>query len=354
MGKQRGVMFVIGVLGAAILLGVAGQGVASPLAVDASRATPVMNYLPYVSFQPDWQWQPGGLGDRTVRDLLGSETATYAGVEPGGVWRAGDCTLDWQSRGLADQSVFALAQTANGHLYAGTFGSGVFRSTNSGQTWQAASSGLGDPRVYGLATHAADPILLAAGFDRGLYRSTNGGGTWQRSAPNDLNELNAVLFDPGLPAVAYAGTYQRGIYKSTTTGASFAPASTGLPAQASVWVIAAVRASNATTITLGTNDGVYLSTDAGSHWRPAGLHGQEVRALAGDPSDAAHWFAGTRTAGVWETTDAGATWRDISRGLPAARAVYAVRVMPAPCSLLVAGTSDGVYRRPVWLRSDAE
>lgn len=352
MGKQPVVTLLMVAALLIAITGAVGPGTLSGPAAHAFVSTPVNSYLPYVAFQPAWQWQPAGLAGHTVRTLLASQTTTYAGVEPGGIHRAADCTLTWQSRGLLDQSVFALTQTVDGHLYAGTFGGGAYRSTNSGQTWQSASNGLGDLRIYGLAAHPNEVIILAAGYENGLYRSTNGGGSWQRSAPNDLNELNAALFDPRLSTVAYAGTYRRGLYRSIDTGATFAPSSAGLPVQASVWAIAAAQSSAVTTITLGTSDGVYRSTDDGGHWQLIGLPGQEVRALAYDPDDAAHWFAGTRMRGIWETTDGGTTWRDISRGLPAQGAVYALRLFVTPCRQLVAGTSAGVYRRPVWLQSN--
>lgn len=347
--------FVITLVGWVIVVVLASMGVREvPLSGVSSPtvSTPAVVYLPYVPHQP--YWQPAGLAGHTVRALLGSGSTTFAGVEPGGVYRAADCALAWQPRGLADQSVFALVQAVDGRLYAGTFGGGVYRSTDSGQAWQTVNRGLSDPRIYGLAAHPSLPTLLAAGYDRGMYRTTNGGDLWQRSAPNDMNELNAALFDPGLPAIAYAGTYQRGLYKSNDTGATFMPSSTGLPAQVSVWVIAAVQASGVTTVTLGTSDGVYVSTDNGSRWQSIGLRGEEVRALAPDPGDAAHWFAGTRAAGVWETTDAGATWRNINQGLPPQRAVYALRLLPGPCSQLAVGTNDGVYRRPVWMHTNSE
>ncbi len=352
MGKQPVMTLIIGIAVLIVMTGAAGPGMASQPEASTVVSTPVASYLPYVAFQPDWQWQPAGLMGHTVRALLGSEEATFAGVEPGGIYRAADCALTWQPRGLLDQSVFALTQTVDGHLYAGTFGGGAYRSTNSGQTWQSASNGLGDLRIYGLAAHPNEVIILAAGYENGLYRSTNGGGSWQRSAPTDLNELNAALFDPRQPTVAYGGTYRRGLYRSIDTGTTFAPSGAGLPAQSSVWAIAAEQSSAVTTLTLGTSDGVYRSTDDGGHWQLIGLPGQEVRALAYDPDDAAHWFAGTRTRGIWETTDGGTTWRDISRGLPAQAAVYALRLFATPCRQLVAGTSAGVYRRLVWLPSN--
>ncbi len=352
MGKQPVVTLIMVAALLSAITGAVGPGTLSGPAAHASVSTPVNSYLPYVVFEPDWKWQPAGLAGHTVRTLLASQTTTYAGVEPGGIYRAADCSLTWQSRGLLDQSVFAVVQAFNGHLYAGTFGGGVYRSTNSGHTWQSVNSGLGDLRIYGLAVHPADIIILAAGYENGMYRSTNGGGSWQRSAPTDLNELNAALFDPRQPTVAYGGTYRRGLYRSIDTGTTFAPSSAGLPAQSSVWAIAAKQSSAVTTLTLGTSDGVYQSTDDGAHWQSIGLHGQEVRALANDPGDAAHWFAGTRTRGIWETTDGGTTWRDISHGLPTQAAVYALRLFATPCRQLVAGTSAGVYRRLVWLPSN--
>jgi hypothetical protein len=55
-------------------------------------------------------------------------------------------------------------------LYAGTWGGGVFKSTNSGGNWNAVNTGLTNPSVHTLAIDPQTPMTLHAG--------TSGGGVF--------------------------------------------------------------------------------------------------------------------------------------------------------------------------------
>src|SRR5829696_2271040 len=77
----------------------------------------------------------------------------------------------------------------------GGVGSGVFRSTDGGTTWQRLGNGLpaasADVGRIGLAVGVSDPRRLYAivnqtsGFFEGFYSSTNGGDSWTRLADNE-------------------------------------------------------------------------------------------------------------------------------------------------------------------------
>ena len=58
--------------------------------------------------------------------------------------------------------------------------------------------------------------------------------------------------------------------------------------------------------------GLWVSRDRGRSWSEvAGLHGQSIRAFVQAPSNPKVFFAGT-LEGVFRSTDAGATWEQIS------------------------------------------
>lgn len=91
------------------------------------------------------------------------------------------------------------------------------------------------------------------------------------------------------------------------------------------WIAPAKTDGN--TIYLGTDTGrVWKTTDLGAHWTEftgKGLPQRWVNAIVVDPTDANHVFIafsgyreGDNAANVWETTDGGATWNDISGNLP--------------------------------------
>ena len=307
--------------------------------------TPV--FLPIVVGY-EQRWVAAELSDISVRTFASWASVTYAGGQNtngtgSGVYRNSSCNPNWSLFGLNTQLVFALARGIDGVVYAGTYGSGIYRSTNNGTTWQPVNSGLQDQRFYGLSTHPSNAaIVLAAGYEHGVYRTTNRGASWQRSQPTDIDFINAVAFNMADGNIAYAGTDDRGLYRSTNGGASFQAHNTGLTNNR-VWTI--VNASRSPQLVyVGTSGGVFRSTDQGVNWQAAGLNGKEVRAIVVDSLDAGHVFAGTKANGIFETTDAGSTWYDISAGLPTNLPVYALRLDMTTCFDLLAGTGQGVYQ----------
>ena len=120
----------------------------------------------------------------------------------------------WSSHGPYGGYVFALAidPSTPSTLYAGTYGGGVFQSTNSGGSWSAVNTGLSGnaPTVFALAVDPSTPSTLYAGTEGGgVFQSTNSGGSW--SAVNtdlsgDALNVNALAINPTTPSTLYAGT----------------------------------------------------------------------------------------------------------------------------------------------------
>ena len=89
----------------------------------------------------------------------------------------------WTSIGPYGGNVTSLAidPVTPTTLYAGT-GSGVFKSTNGGASWVAASSGMISTSVSKLAIDPMTPTTLYAGANGNfVYKSTNGGVSWTMS-----------------------------------------------------------------------------------------------------------------------------------------------------------------------------
>src|SRR5262249_19569309 len=93
----------------------------------------------------------------------------------------------------------------------------------------------------------------------------------------------------------------------------------------------------------------------GLHWRSIGPYrGGRVLAAAGVPGEPSHFYFGAVNGGVWESVDAGRTWRPIFDGQPVG-SIGALAVPPSDPRVLHAGTGeadmrtdiaqgDGVYR----------
>jgi len=109
-----------------------------------------------------------------------------------------------------------LDPTDKNVVYAGTGGSGsrdgngVFKSTDGGETWVPANSGMVDYRITALAIDPTAPeTVYAGGGDGELFKTTDGAQTWSALTENLLflqHEHSAILdiiIDPNVPDTIY-------------------------------------------------------------------------------------------------------------------------------------------------------
>jgi hypothetical protein len=104
----------------------------------------------------------------------------------------------WQPVGLPEQAVISLAVAPDDprRLYAGTASTGLYRSTDGGQTWERATHGLDlvpgvALRITALAVDQQNPdqVTAAAAYTvgsqsaiLGIYTSQDSGYTWRKLA----------------------------------------------------------------------------------------------------------------------------------------------------------------------------
>ena len=142
----------------------------------------------------------------TLRIVLLIGLLTFLITSQSGTVSAG--TNVWTSNGPEGGVIYALAidPTNPSTLYAGTWGGGVFKSTNGGGNWRAVNTGLTSTNVRALAINPTTPSTLYAGASiSGVFKSTNGGGNW--SAVNtglSNNYVSALAIDPTTPSTLYA------------------------------------------------------------------------------------------------------------------------------------------------------
>jgi photosystem II stability/assembly factor-like uncharacterized protein len=96
----------------------------------------VILVLGALNTQAQWEQSNGPYGG-DVRSLIQSGNYLYAGTFGGGVFRSSDNGESWQEKsiGLNNRDVYSLIQSGN-YIYAGTDGGGVYRSTDNGESWQ--------------------------------------------------------------------------------------------------------------------------------------------------------------------------------------------------------------------------
>jgi photosystem II stability/assembly factor-like uncharacterized protein len=83
-------------------------------------------------------------------------------------------------------------------------------------------------------------------------------------------------------------------------------------------------------------------------WRNIGpSRGGRVIAVAGDPNDIATFYFGAVAGGVWKTTDAGVTWRNVSDGFFKTASVSDLCVSPSDPNVIYAGMGESTIRTDV-------
>ena len=260
----------------------------------------------------------------------------FAGTD-GGVYLSTNNGTSWTSvnTGLTNTRVLSLAvspapgetgqrvdSSSGTNLFAGTWGGGVFLSTNNGTSWTAVNTGLTNTYVRSLAVSPASGgsgTNLFAGTDGdGGFLSTNNGGSW--SAVNNGLAETSVSTLASVGTYLFAGTRENGVSLSTNDGISWEPMNKGMT-QSSVSAIV----PNGSSLFAGTSGGLFVSADSGAGWTLVnnGMPASSVSALVVSPdgTGGTNLFAGTGdlsggTGGLFRSTDNGMSWSALNNGLP--------------------------------------
>jgi photosystem II stability/assembly factor-like uncharacterized protein len=241
---------------------------------------------------------PRNLVSSSVFSLAVSGDTLYAGTNGSGVFRSTDNGQSWAmvNTGITGVVTRAFAVTDSA-LFAGTDG-GVYCSTDRGASWIAVDSGLSG--AGGVLSLAASGGNLFAGCGRGIYLSTDNGTSWNKKRNNTAFSLFVRGTD------IFAGT--NGIIHSTDNGTTWTAADSGLNTN----VVSSIVASG-TNLFAGTYNGVFRSSDNGASWAAVntGLTDTLVSCLA---ERGPYLFAGTNAKGIFRSTDSGATWTAADSG----------------------------------------
>jgi hypothetical protein len=153
-------------------------------------------------------------------------------------------------------------------LYVGT--NRVWRSENGGGSWIALSKEHFTSTVSAIAPAPSNASVIYAGVSNGnLEVTTNGGASWTNTAVNGLPTayITDLWVDPANPAVAYASLSGFGhghLFKTSDSGTHWTDASGDLPNTPTNAVALDTRT---TTLYVGTDVGVFASTDGGVSWQ---------------------------------------------------------------------------------------
>lgn len=232
----------------------------------------------------------------------------YVGVASGGVWKTTNSGTTYEPvfDHYGSYSIGSVAiNPSNPHeVWVGTgeansqrsvsYGDGIYKSEDDGHSFKNMglknSEHIGvilfDPRDTKTVYVAAQGPLWSEGGDRGLYKTTDAGKTWNKVLNISENTgVTDVVLDPRNPDILYAASYQR-------------------------------RRHRWTMIDGGPESALYKSTDAGQSWNKltSGLPGGDLGriGIAISPVNPDILYATVEAegdnGGIFRSTDRGETW----------------------------------------------
>ncbi len=233
----------------------------------------------------------------------------YFGAAGGGVWKTTNGGATWRNVWPQDAvdaiGAIAIDPRDSKTVWVGTgepnlrndvsYGDGVWLTHDGGKTWR--NVGLND--TWAIANIVVDPLdsrrvwIAAVGNPyrdsaaRGIYRTVDGGQTWHHTLYiGPASGASDVAIYPANPKIVFAGMWQfRRVPWDFTSG--------------------------------GPLDGIYKSTDGGTHWRR--LHGDGLpdgfmgRIGLGVGNRRVYALIQSKGGILWRSDDAGEHWRLMTR-----------------------------------------
>src|ERR1041385_8067268 len=251
---------------------------------------------------------PTNIGGRTLSLAVNpsNPNIVWAGAASGGLWKSttgGEGSNPWTyvPTGLPALSVstIALDPTNPNIMYIGTgevsyyhrplvgtpgarasYGMGILKSTDGGNSWAQTGLTFTFPQITAIEKLVINPQntkTLYAATSEGTYKSNDAGVTWVQ-VHSVLMTIDIVI-DPVDTAILYnsCGNYNAspnpGLYKSTDVGTTWSKLTTGLPSSNFGRTALALSPTNPSIVYAGISNassqgtfGLFKTTDAGASW----------------------------------------------------------------------------------------
>jgi len=287
-------------------------------------------------------WEPAGLEGQFVDRIVafaGSDTAlarsfsAFITRDRGATWGPADTALLYQQAFTVAIDPFRPSTAYFSTI--GINGSDIFRSTDSGSTWEPVPPPTNaDQPIWAITASFSDGTLYAITADR-FFKSADDGATWQQvTAP--IASPTAIATGPS--GRVYAGREGR-ICRSadswtTSTCADF-------PASPTRIVELPPSAAEPVHVLAASADRLYVSVDGGDTWTPAGGElGSETLSGSADATPSGSLVLAGTGSGIFRSLDRGSSWTRSSTGLRAAE--------------IVSLALDPVDRRTVWAGGEGQ
>jgi len=236
---------------------------------------------------------------------------------------------------------FAIDPGQNDNIYAGHYGSGVYKTFGQGTTWYRKSLGLNVLKIQSLATHPTSSAIVYAGtYEGGIYKSTDSGESWHASNGGVLN--NHIIYDIEIDrnnpqrifvASRINGSLRGYLARSVNGGLNWTILLTGDSfSSLDYFYDVDIDPANSNIIYLAAHEhGFYKSVDGGVNFYAinSGVSDLSARSFAIDNAYSGLVYGGVwHGDGVYKTWNGGSTWSVSSSGFPFDVEVFRIYLDP--------------------------
>lgn len=315
-------------------------------------------------------------------------TAASDDKKPAGYWLDSSTLAGIELRGIGPAvssgriSDIAVDPTDHSRRFVTAASGGVWRTTNAGTTWEPVFDDEGSYSIGCVTIDPNDPNVVWVGtgennsqrsvsFGDGVYKSLDGGSSWTNMGLVESEHIGNIVVDPRDSDVVWVAAMgplwrsggDRGLYRTTDGGASWervlhVSADTGIaevrlhPNDPDTILATAYqrRRHTWTLINGGPESGLYKSTDGGATWREitVGLPDVDMGriGLCYSPVDTDVVYAVVDAArdegGFFRSSDRGETWEKRSDHAPGGD--YYNEIYCDPSNV------DRVYSMDTWMQ----
>ena len=224
----------------------------------------------------------------TASGVIGDPLTYYMGTTGGGLWKTEDAGQYWTN-------------ISDGYFKTGSVGAVAVSETNPNIVY----CGMGEHAPRGVMTHHGD----------GVYKSIDAGKTWNKVGLDATQHISRIIIHPSNPDIVYvaaqgalySNSEERGLYKTVDGGKTW---------KKSLYVD---KGTGCVELSMDKNNPHILYAAMWEHQR------LPWKVISGGPG-----------SGLYKSTDSGATWKKIHKGLPAEKGKMAIAVCQSNPSKLYA------------------
>ena len=275
-----------------------------------------------------------GMGEQTLRGNVSSGDGMYKSVDGGKSWKhigLGDTQHIARIR-VHPKDPNTVYVAAIGHLWGNNDERGIFRTRDGGKTWQKILFRNSATGASELAMDPSNPNTLYAGFwqvsrkpwrmdsggdGSGLFKSTDGGDTWieitrNRGLPTGLNGKMNITVSPVNPNRLFAMVENKdgGLFTSNDAGDTWQRVSESAAIRQRPWYYNRVYADTENENTVYVlNVGFHKSIDGGRTFTTIGVPHSDNHDLWIAPNDAKRMINGN-DGGANVSFTSGSSWTE--------------------------------------------